>query len=109
LRKFDQVLNVTPDDVDAIAGKAGIAQAEGDLPRAAALLAPLHPNADDTFAMATKQFQAAEAENRLTRLPTGDGIVLVFMNNPEAPIECALEISQKLQQPTAAQTAHGYS
>jgi len=46
---------------------------------------------------ATKQFQAAEAEGRLTRLPTGDGIVLVFMNNPEAPVECALEISQKLQ------------
>jgi TolB-like protein/Tfp pilus assembly protein PilF len=46
---------------------------------------------------ATKQFQAAEAEGRLTRLPTGDGIVLVFRNNPEAPVECALEISQKLQ------------
>jgi len=45
----------------------------------------------------TKQFQTAEAEGKLTRLPTGDGIVLVFMNNPEAPLECALEISQKLQ------------
>ena len=47
LRKFDQVLNITPDDVDTLALKAAIAQAEGDLPRAAALLAPLHPNADD--------------------------------------------------------------
>src|SRR4026207_1754434 len=45
----------------------------------------------------TKQFHTAEAEGKLTRLPTGDGIVLVFMNNPEAPLECALEISQKLQ------------
>ena len=45
----------------------------------------------------TKQFRTAEAEGKLTRLPTGDGIVLVFMNNPEAPLECALEISQKLQ------------
>src|SRR5215467_13167670 len=45
----------------------------------------------------TKQFQAAEAEGKLTRLPTGDGIVLVFTNNPEAPVECALEISEKLQ------------
>src|SRR5512133_2247813 len=45
----------------------------------------------------TKQFQAAEAEGKLTRLPTGDGIVLVFMNNPEAPLECALEINRKLQ------------
>jgi tetratricopeptide (TPR) repeat protein len=48
LRKFDQILNIIPDDVDTLALKAGIAQAEGDLPRAAALLAPLHPNADDT-------------------------------------------------------------
>src|SRR6476620_8809062 len=45
----------------------------------------------------TKQFQTAEAEGKLTRLPTGDGMVLVFTNNPEAPVECALEISQKLQ------------
>jgi TolB-like protein/Tfp pilus assembly protein PilF len=47
LQKLDQVLNITPDDVDTIALKANIAQAEGDFPRAAALLAPLHPNADD--------------------------------------------------------------
>ena len=47
LRKLDQVLDITPDDVDTLAVKAAIAQAEGDLPRAAALLAPLHPNADD--------------------------------------------------------------
>src|SRR5262249_14824219 len=45
----------------------------------------------------TKQFQAAEAEGKLTRLPTGDGMVLVFTNNPEAPVECALEISRTLQ------------
>src|SRR5215467_10360075 len=45
----------------------------------------------------TEQFQAAEAEGKLTRLPTGDGMVLVFTNNPEAPVECALEISRKLQ------------
>jgi len=47
LRKFDQVLNITPDDESTLAEKAGIAQAEGDLARAAALLAPLHPNAPD--------------------------------------------------------------
>jgi len=58
LRKFDQVLNITPDDVDTLAAKAGIAQAEGDLPRAAAILAPLHPNADDTNALETQVYQA---------------------------------------------------
>src|SRR6476659_10239878 len=58
LRKLDQVLNITPDDVDTLATKAGIAQAEGDLPHAAALLAPLHPNADDASALETQVYQA---------------------------------------------------
>ena len=58
LRKFDEVLNITPDDVDTLAYKAAIAQAEGDLPRAAALLAPLRPNADDTSALETQVYQA---------------------------------------------------
>ena len=38
--------------------KASIAQAEGDLPRASALLAPLHPNADDAGAVETQVYQA---------------------------------------------------
>src|SRR5882672_3317258 len=50
LRKVDQVLNITPDDVDTLTFKASIAQAEGDLPRASALLAPLNPNAEDAAA-----------------------------------------------------------
>src|SRR6266508_701647 len=58
LRKFDQVLNITPDDVETLAEKAAIAQAEGDLPRAAALLAPLHPNADNPAALGTQVYQA---------------------------------------------------
>jgi TolB-like protein/Tfp pilus assembly protein PilF len=58
LRKLDQVLNITPDDIDTLAAKAGIAQAEGDLPRASALLAPLHPPADDIDALRTQLYQA---------------------------------------------------
>jgi TolB-like protein/Tfp pilus assembly protein PilF len=58
LRKFDQVLNIIPDDVDTLAYKAAILQAEGDLPRAAALLAPLRPNADHTSALETQVYQA---------------------------------------------------
>ena len=58
LRKLDQVLNITPDDLDTLGQKAAIAQAEGDLPRAATLLAPLHPNADDTGAMEIQVYQA---------------------------------------------------
>jgi serine/threonine protein kinase/Tfp pilus assembly protein PilF len=58
LRKLDEVLDITPDDVDALALKASIAQAEGDLPRASALLAPLHPAADDASALETQVYQA---------------------------------------------------
>src|SRR5881296_937374 len=58
LRKWDQVLDITPDDVDILAEKAAIAQAEGDLPRASAILAPLHPNADDASALETQVYQA---------------------------------------------------
>jgi TolB-like protein/class 3 adenylate cyclase/Tfp pilus assembly protein PilF len=57
LRKLDQVLNITPDDVDTLAVKATVAQIEGDLPRAAALLAPLRPNADDSFVLETQVYQ----------------------------------------------------
>src|SRR6202030_2708997 len=58
LRKFDQVLDITPDDVDTLVYKAAIAQAEGDLPRASALLAPLHPGADNPRALETQVYQA---------------------------------------------------
>src|SRR5881392_225279 len=58
LRKLDQILDITPDDLDTLVQKAAIAQAEGDLPRASALLAPLHPAADDTTALETQVYQA---------------------------------------------------
>src|SRR5947207_6179363 len=58
LRKLDQVLDITPDDVDTLVTMATIAQAEGDLPRAVALLAPLHPTADDSGAVETQVYQA---------------------------------------------------
>jgi TolB-like protein/Tfp pilus assembly protein PilF len=57
LRKLDQVLNITPDNVDTLAKKAGIAQAQGNLTRAAELLDPLHPNADDPRALETQIYQ----------------------------------------------------
>jgi TolB-like protein/Tfp pilus assembly protein PilF len=58
LRKLDQVLDITPDDVDTLVEKAAILQAEGDLPRASALLTPLHPGADDTNALEAQVYQA---------------------------------------------------
>jgi class 3 adenylate cyclase len=49
------------------------------------------------IARGTEQFRLAEAEGKLLRLPTGDGGALVFRNNPEAPVLCALEISKALK------------
>src|SRR5438445_4963661 len=43
------------------------------------------------------QFRKAEAAGRLIKIPTGDGMALVFYNTPEAPVECALEISRALK------------
>src|SRR4030095_3466420 len=57
LRKLDQVLNITTDDADTLVFKGVIAQEEGDLARAVALLAPLHPNADDTSAVETQRYE----------------------------------------------------
>ena len=57
-RKLEQIVNITPDDVDTIVEKAVIAQAEGDLPRASALLASVQPAADDTNALETQAYQS---------------------------------------------------
>jgi serine/threonine-protein kinase len=45
----------------------------------------------------SEQVRLAQAENKLLRLPTGDGGALVFRNSPEAPVLCALEISKELK------------
>ena len=58
LKKADQILNIIPDDVDMVASKAAILQAEGDLTHASALLAPLRPTADLFQALETQVYQA---------------------------------------------------
>src|SRR5438876_9856840 len=45
----------------------------------------------------TDQFRTAETAEKLVRLPTGDGMALVFFTSPEAPVQCALQISDALQ------------
>jgi TolB-like protein/class 3 adenylate cyclase/Tfp pilus assembly protein PilF len=44
----------------------------------------------------SESFRAAEARDELIRVPTGDGIALVFFHSPEEPVRCALEISRAL-------------
>src|SRR5437763_540649 len=42
------------------------------------------------------EFRQADSAGQFIRLPTGDGIALVFRTSPEAPAECAIEIAQAL-------------
>jgi TolB-like protein/class 3 adenylate cyclase len=45
----------------------------------------------------TEAARAAEAAGQLILLPTGDGMALVFTGSVEDPVECALQISQRLR------------
>ena len=47
---------------------------------------------------ATEQFQKADASERLIKIATGDGMALVFYTSPEAPVQCAVEISRALKE-----------
>ncbi len=46
---------------------------------------------------ASEQFQKAEVANRILKIPTGDGMALVFYKSPEEPAQCAFEISRALK------------
>ena len=45
----------------------------------------------------TQRFQRGESEGKLVRIPTGDGMALVFFDDPQAPIECGMEIAAALK------------
>ena len=45
----------------------------------------------------TDSFRSAETHGKLIRVPTGDGMALVFFRSPEEPAKCALEIAQALK------------
>src|SRR5512146_69995 len=45
----------------------------------------------------TPHFLSAQDTDQLICLPTGDGMALVFFDDPEAPVRCALELAQTLR------------
>src|ERR671936_373989 len=45
----------------------------------------------------SKEFRKAASADRLIKIPTGDGMALIFYDNPEQPVNCALEISRALK------------
>jgi serine/threonine protein kinase len=55
----------------------------------------------------TSEFTRAQASNQLIRLPTGDGMALVFFDDPEAPVRCAFELGRVLRQETSFQLRMG--
>ena len=59
------------------------------------------------IARASEQSQPAEATGRLIKIPTGDGMALVFYTSPEAPAQCAVEISRALKEHPRLQVRMG--
>ena len=57
--------------------------------------------------LATDECQRANAAGSVIRLPTGDGMALVFLDDPEAPVRCAVEISRKLRSENPIQLRMG--
>src|SRR5262249_4613289 len=55
----------------------------------------------------TEHVRSAEAKGKLIRLPTGDGMALVFFTSAEAPMQCALEISRALRRNPAIKLRMG--
>src|SRR5205823_10832733 len=56
---------------------------------------------------ATEQFRRADASERLIKIATGDGMALVFYTSPEAPVQCAVEISRALKEHPRLQVRMG--
>src|SRR5438105_15543267 len=55
----------------------------------------------------TNEFRQADSAGKLIRLPTGDGMALVFRTNGEAPVECAIQIERALKSHPAIQLRMG--
>jgi class 3 adenylate cyclase len=55
----------------------------------------------------TECFRAAETSGKLIRVPTGDGMALLFFRSPEEPVRCALEVSRALQDHSRIQVRMG--
>lgn len=46
----------------------------------------------------TEEFRRPRRDKDLIRIPTGDGMALAFFGDPEAPVRCAMQISQALRE-----------
>ncbi|MEY2493431.1 MAG: hypothetical protein QOH24_2382 [Verrucomicrobiota bacterium] len=46
----------------------------------------------------TEEFRTAEVAGKLIRIATGDGMALAFFTSPDAPVRCALQLSEAIRQ-----------
>src|SRR5260370_15175845 len=60
-----------------------------------------------SFVRATPEFQKASSAKRLISLPTGDGMALVFFDDPRSPVQCALELAGAFNRHTDMQLRVG--
>src|ERR1700751_1268939 len=55
----------------------------------------------------TEEFRTAEAAGKLIRIATGDGMALAFFTSPDAPVRCALQLSEAIRQSPRLQLRMG--
>src|SRR5881392_2024782 len=55
----------------------------------------------------TEEFRAADAAGKLIRIATGDGMALAFFSSPDAPVRCALQLSEAVRQTPRLQLRMG--
>jgi adenylate cyclase len=55
----------------------------------------------------SEEFQEAASADRLIKIPTGDGMALIFYNSPEQPVNCAVEISRALKNSSSLRVRMG--
>jgi adenylate cyclase len=55
----------------------------------------------------TEEFRAADAAGKLIRMATGDGMALAFFTSPDAPVRCALQLSEAVRQSPRLQLRMG--
>lgn len=61
----------------------------------------------NTIVRNSKSFLEAEQSGQLMRVPTGDGMALVFFSTPEAPLRCAVEVARSLKEKSSIEVRMG--
>jgi TolB-like protein/Tfp pilus assembly protein PilF len=83
LRKYEDLLNINPDDPHVIVRQASIFQAMGDLPRASAVLTPLYSKPDDDSTIEVQVYQAILERHTASIIPRLKGMLSKLDSAPD--------------------------